>query len=144
MTSDTILDEAKELVYGDRGAAYGHPLDDYARTAGAASALLAHKLREPLLAEDVIIIMECVKLSREVNSPKRDNRVDMAGYALCLDRVYEERRARQELCLVCHKPAPGGVEINGIWPFCPACARKEHEDAAQHKEATDARQPSTP
>jgi hypothetical protein len=31
--SETILEEAQRLVHGDRGAAYGHPYDDYLCTA---------------------------------------------------------------------------------------------------------------
>ena len=90
----SILIEAHELVHGDRGADYGHPLDDFGRTAGAVSALLAHKLKEPLTAEDVAVVMICVKLSREMNVPKRDNRLDGAGYFETLDMVVNERARR--------------------------------------------------
>jgi Domain of unknown function (DUF6378) len=89
--TETCLQEAQRLVYGDRGAAYGHPIDDYTRTAGMVSAMLAAKLKEPLTAEDLCMVMCCVKLSRQVNKPKRDNMVDLAGYAECTDRIVNRR-----------------------------------------------------
>ena len=33
--------------------------------------------------------MIAVKLSRETNAPRKDNRIDIAGYALTLDMVEE-------------------------------------------------------
>lgn len=93
--NETILAEADRLVHGDRGSAYGHPLDDMTRTAEMVSGLLRHKLSVPLVAEDIAKIMIAVKLSRETNSPKRDNRVDLAGYAEALDMIVEERAKRE-------------------------------------------------
>ena len=40
MSDETILQEAQRLVYGDRQADYGHPHDDYARTARMWEAIL--------------------------------------------------------------------------------------------------------
>jgi hypothetical protein len=93
---ETCLQEAQRVVYGDRGTSYGHPLDDYERTSAMVTALLADKLKpgERVTAEDMIRAMCCVKLSRDVHSPKRDNRTDLAGYAECLQRVTEERERR--------------------------------------------------
>lgn len=91
---ESTLQEAHRLTHGPRRADYGHPLDDYTRTAGMVSALLAHKLKEPLLAEEVTMIMQCVKLSRHVNAPKRDNMVDEAGYAWATWEIKEERDRR--------------------------------------------------
>jgi hypothetical protein len=93
-TRTSVLIEAQSLVHGGRNDDYGHPLDDWTRTAGMVSAMLAHKLREPLTAEDALMFMVCVKLSREVNRPKRDNRTDGAGYFECLDWVVDERARR--------------------------------------------------
>jgi hypothetical protein len=90
----SVLTEAQGLVHGNRNEDYGHPLDDWTRTAGMVSAMLAHKLKEPITAEDAILFMVCVKASREINRPKRDNRVDGAGYFECLDWVVDERKAR--------------------------------------------------
>lgn len=92
--SESTLQEAHRLTHGPRRADYGHPLDDYTRTAGMVNAMLSHKLKEPLLAEDVTMIMQCVKLSRHVNAPKRDNMVDEAGYAWATWEIKEERDRR--------------------------------------------------
>jgi hypothetical protein len=88
---ESCLQEAQRLVYGERGVQYGHPFDDYTRTAGMVSSMLAHKLREPLTAEEMILIMCCVKLSRQINAPKRDNMTDLAGYAECEQRTVDRR-----------------------------------------------------
>lgn len=83
----SILNEAHQLVHGERGAHYGPPHEDFGRTAVMVSALLERKLKEPLDARDVALFMICIKLSRESYYPKRDNRVDIAGYAETLNMV---------------------------------------------------------
>lgn len=94
---ESVLEEAQRLTHGPRQDAYGHPLDDYTRTAGLINAMLSHKLKEPLTAHDAALIQVCVKLSREIHRPKRDNAVDGAGYFwvahACLEEA--ERRATQ-------------------------------------------------
>jgi hypothetical protein len=90
---ETILEEAQRLVHGARGDAYGHPLDDYTRVTQAFNALTGHTLT----AEEGVLFMVCVKLSRESHVPKRDNRVDGAGYLECLDMIRTERARRAGL-----------------------------------------------
>jgi len=78
----TILDEAHELTSGDRNDAYGHPADDYKRTAGMWSAWLGTEIT----ALQAQMMMAMVKISRLRHSPEhRDSLVDLAGYA----RTYE-------------------------------------------------------
>lgn len=85
----TVLDEAQAAIYGDRQSDYGHPRENFTRTAILWQGLLHHKLAdgEHVTPEDVGRCMIGVKLSRDVNDPKRDNRVDGAGYFACLDRL---------------------------------------------------------
>lgn len=94
----SIAHEAQALVYGDRHTSYGHPLDDFAKTAGLWTAhLRARGLLAPgaeLAAEDVPWMMIDVKRSRQLNRPGRDNLVDAIGYVLTLDRVIRERERR--------------------------------------------------
>lgn len=80
---ETILEEAQRLVHGRRGADYGHPALDFGRTAGMASALWAHKMKdgETITRQDVAAFMILVKLSRLAHRFKRDSVVDIAGYA---------------------------------------------------------------
>lgn len=88
---ETVLEEAQRLIYGDRQGSYGHPLDDFTRTGRMWGAILGIPDVPP---EAVGLCMVAVKISREVNHPKRDSRVDMAGYAGCVDMVHSERARR--------------------------------------------------
>jgi len=79
----TILEEAQNLVYGDRNESYGHPSDDYEKTAALWSVILGVKVT----AKQAVLCMCAVKISRELHEPKRDNLVDLAGYAACAARI---------------------------------------------------------
>lgn len=80
--SQSILEEAQSLVFGDRNASYGHPFDDYTRTARMWEAILG-MTPYTITPRIACLMMAAVKISREVNKPKRDNLVDLAGYAAC-------------------------------------------------------------
>ena len=75
------MSEAQKLVHGARQKSYGHPADDFARTAKMWSAILGVEVPP----EKVPLCMIAVKVSREVNQHKRDNLVDIAGYAETLN-----------------------------------------------------------
>lgn len=94
--SESVALEAERLTHGDRQGDYGHPLDDFGRTSGLINAALQHKLKEPLTPEDVMLCLILVKVSRQVNKPKRDNLVDIAGYANIIDMAIEERKRRAQ------------------------------------------------
>lgn len=84
-TADDILEEALNITRGSRNASYGPPDQDFRRTAGMWSALFASKLQEGVTFEprDVALAMILLKTSRETHQRKRDNWVDIAGYARC-------------------------------------------------------------
>lgn len=88
-THATITAEAEAIVYGSRNGDYGHPREDFTRCAIIWTGLLHHRLAdgEHITPEDVARLQIGLKLSRDVHSHKRDNRVDIAGYALALDRL---------------------------------------------------------
>lgn len=94
---ETILEEAQRLIYGDRNQDYGHPLDDFSRTAQMATGLLRDKLKPgvEIVAEEFGMLMILAKLSRQINRPKRDNMVDTAGYAGTVQMCIEERNRRK-------------------------------------------------
>lgn len=94
--SESPLVEALRLTTGDRQSSYGHPLQDFSRTAGLWNSLLMEKLKKPLTPEDVAMAMICLKLSREQNKPKRDNLVDIAGYVNCLQMVIDQKKANED------------------------------------------------
>lgn len=87
---DSILLEAQGLVYGDRNASYGHPYDDYSRTAKLWSAILGFEVT----AEQAALCMVAVKLSRACHTFKRDNFVDGAGYFTVAQLIHEEQERR--------------------------------------------------
>ena len=84
----TALDKAKKLVYGDRNESYGHPYEDFNRTAKIWEALLGTSVTP----QQVAMCMVGVKLSRHVHRPKPDNIVDICGYAECLKRVEDREQ----------------------------------------------------
>lgn len=81
-----ILDEAKNVV-DSRQASYGAPEDNFAITAELWSAYLGHSIKP----EDVVAMMILLKLAREKYQHKRDNLVDVAGYAECLARLAKQK-----------------------------------------------------
>jgi uncharacterized protein DUF6378 len=85
-----ILEEANRIVEGDRDHDYGHPFDNLSRVALMWTAILGI----PVDPEDVGLCMMAMKISRQVNRPKRDNLVDAAGYAATVQMVIEERARR--------------------------------------------------
>lgn len=89
---ESAVEEAQRLVHGDRGQAYGHPLEDFTAVAAAMNAYLMKKYkmdRSILEASDVPVFQILVKVMREAERPKRDNRVDIAGYAETLQMVHD-------------------------------------------------------
>lgn len=88
----SVLLEAEGLVHGPRQQSYGHPYADFSRTAALWSAILGVDV-EP---EQVALCMIAVKLSRECNAHKRDNLVDIAGYAETASMVMAVKLAKQE------------------------------------------------
>lgn len=87
-TDESILEEAQRLVHGNRGQDYGHPIEDFTRSGRMWGAILG---TDDVPPDKVAMCMIAVKLSREVNRDKRDNRVDMAGYAETLDMVRQRQ-----------------------------------------------------
>jgi hypothetical protein len=91
-----ILQEADSLIHGDRNKAYGHALDEYTRVAGMVNSALASKLKEPLTADDMLLFMTFVKLSRHVNNPShRDSMTDACGYIGLMEEVQIEINRRE-------------------------------------------------
>lgn len=79
--------EASRIVRnGERQAIYGHPNQDFKRTAGMWSALLDVEITP----EDVALMMGMLKMSRLRSSPgHKDSVIDLIGYAICYSRLEE-------------------------------------------------------
>jgi len=80
---ESVLDVAQRITSGARHSDYGPPSEDFARTAALWTAILERRLRdgEAVTAMDVPLCMIALKLARQVHRHKRDNLVDIAGYA---------------------------------------------------------------
>ena len=83
---ESVTLEAHRLVNGARQSSYGHPADDFARTGRMWGAILGIDDVPPHL---VGLCQVALKVSREVNGHKRDNLVDIAGYAETVALVHE-------------------------------------------------------
>ena len=83
----SISKEADRLINGDRRQDYAHPSQDLARTAELWSAILGTTV-DPRL---VPLCMVAVKISRQCHRHKRDNLVDIAGWAQVAD-IYESTK----------------------------------------------------
>lgn len=79
----SVVLEAHKLVHGERQAAYGPPDECLRKTAEAFTAATGIKITW----RHVGIFNMVQKLVRYSHAPKRDNLVDIAGYAECMGLV---------------------------------------------------------
>lgn len=89
MSEENILDEAKRLVLGGRQEDYGKPERNFGTIASMWNAFLGARKEpsSPITETDVALMMCLLKVARQANRPKRDNLVDLAGYALTAEIV---------------------------------------------------------
>ena len=93
MTKETILQEADRLVDGERQWAYDHPYDNCLRIGKMWGVILD---TDPIPPEKVALMMCGLKLVREMHRHRRDNLVDLAGYAKVADMVEREKLVREK------------------------------------------------
>lgn len=86
----SILDEAAELIHGDRNYSYDHPLDNFNRIKRGWEVIFDCEITE----EQVGLAMTWVKIARESYRHKRDNLTDGAGYLGTIEMIIEERKLR--------------------------------------------------
>lgn len=82
----SVLDEASRTINGERQDQYGKPEDCFALIANYWTTYLGSRgyLQEGQIGlhkEDVAMLMVLFKIAREAHSHKRDNIVDLCGYA---------------------------------------------------------------
>ena len=106
---NNILQEADKLTSGDRNIDYGHPLDDFTKVVEMAKSL--GLVQESYTVRNHCIYMVLVKLSRELNKPKRDNVVDAAGYLRTLEMCDEEIERRLSPENEAIRPEKEAVEV---------------------------------
>jgi len=86
--SENILEQAKELVVGDRQQDYGDKLTNHENIA----ALWSIFLRKKLTAHDVAMCMALVKVARLMHAHKTDSYIDMAAYAAIAAEINERTK----------------------------------------------------
>jgi hypothetical protein len=91
-----IIDEAKEIAYGERTNQYGSPEDSFGRIAKYWNAFMEGKTcnqygkPDPITAGDVAIMMALLKVAREQGpSAKRDNIIAIGYLSLYGDMLQE-------------------------------------------------------
>lgn len=85
--SESILEEAQRLIHGERNQNYGHPRENFKNIARLFSGYLDREISDI----DVANLMILVKVARVQGGPyHRDSFTDIAGYAGCVERIYEE------------------------------------------------------
>ncbi|AVO25477.1 hypothetical protein SEA_KYKAR_53 [Mycobacterium phage Kykar] len=85
--TESILEEAQRLIHGPRNKNYGHPRENF----DDISALFSAYLERPITDLDVANLMILVKVARVKGTGyHRDSYTDIAGYAGCAERIYEE------------------------------------------------------
>lgn len=96
----TILDEAKALIYGDRHDAYGEFAGNAERLAALWNSYLAVDASDldltnrPIVAEDVPAMLALLKVMRLAEDPThRDSWLDIAGYVGCAGKLDSLRPA---------------------------------------------------
>lgn len=72
----SVLEEADNLINGERNQQYGSAKVAFTRYAAGWSQILGIEVTP----KQVALCMLWLKIGREVNRPKRDNLTDMAGY----------------------------------------------------------------
>lgn len=82
-TQPTILEEAAKCVTGPRRRDYGTPEENFGLIASLWSVQIKHEVTPMQVAMCLILL----KVARQSNSPKRDNLVDIAGYAQCASEL---------------------------------------------------------
>lgn len=85
--NESVLIEAEAIVNGERAVDYGSAHESF-RKIGAITALISNTEDTPAIAACKTLI--AVKLVRESNKHKRDNLVDLCGYAELLNRLNED------------------------------------------------------
>lgn len=81
MSDDSVLEEAQWLVLGERQKDYDHPHENFDRIAHLWEPIIGKRLSH----REVGWCLLMLKAARDIATPKRDNLVDAAGYALCME-----------------------------------------------------------
>ena len=85
--SQDVLLEAASIIQGDRNVAYGEPEDCFGLIANYWNIYMYNKKTPDISTHDVAMMMCLLKIARANASKKKDNYVDIAGYAALAARL---------------------------------------------------------
>ncbi len=83
MSKESVAQEAPKIVNGIKAKAYGEPLDMLNRLAALWLVVTGHVFSP----EEVGLCLIQLKIARQINKSSRNNLVDIAGYALVLEKA---------------------------------------------------------
>ncbi|QQV93045.1 hypothetical protein SEA_GANDALF20_56 [Mycobacterium phage Gandalf20] len=107
--TESILEEAQRLIHGPRNKNYGHPRENFDDIA----ALFSAYLERPITDLDVANLMILVKVARVKGTGyHRDSYTDIAGYAGCAERIYEEPVEEDDQLALFDLPLPDDLIRN--------------------------------
>lgn len=89
----SILQEAEEIRNGSRNADYGDAFENFNRIAALASTISG----TDITPKQCVAVHIATKLSRESYKHKRDNLVDLCGYADILQRIHESDEMKSNI-----------------------------------------------
>lgn len=94
-----ILNEAADLIVGQRQEDYGTPEENFQRIADYLNVHLKKNLETntPISPRQVAEIMILLKVARTINSPTRDSYVDIGGYAGIAGELAENEKKPKEI-----------------------------------------------
>ncbi len=84
--NESFTAEVERLIGTDRRAEYGGIEESFKRVAKGWTEILGFDIS----SRGVALCMIWMKMCREINKPKHDNRIDIAGYANCLDELNDQ------------------------------------------------------
>ena len=97
--TNTVLDTARDIIYGDREKTYGSP----AKNLQVVADYWINYLRsidypeKGLTAEDVCNMMVLLKVARLGNTPgHHDSLVDICGYTALIERIRDAGQQKEE------------------------------------------------
>ena len=88
----SILSEAEEIVNGSRHSDYGDARESFSRVATIASVMTGKELSP----EDCCAVLMAMKLVRESFAHKRDNLIDLCGYAYIMNEIKESNKKGEQ------------------------------------------------
>jgi hypothetical protein len=127
----TILEEAQEIIHGERNRTYGHPREQFA----LAAKLWSDYLGVEVTPDDHAAMMVLLKLSRvKTGGYHRDAAVDIAGYAGTMERLRELPDEYVNLGHTTHDATwtEGGRRFWSDWAEIPAGTRVNSSDEEDH------------